>query len=210
MATIQGCLWIWHLGLDATMGKMTGTILHSWKICGHNWGMLMTSPLKHLQAQRKGKKRHYDTKVRWAVARVGDRVLVRSVAQKGKHMIADRWLQEVYSVTLHPNPNSQFSLSGEDGRGKERTVHHNVLFPVNSLLASNPRQTPPAVTSSKSKVIASRSKLVPTKLSNVQPQSDACVASYVGSDSDSDDSLDTTAPVLAPLLPSVPPPRNNS
>ena len=64
-------------------------------------------------------------------------------------------------------------------------------------------------------ILISSSRLAPTEsvLTNritIHIQSDGYAVSCVGSDSHSDESLDTPAPVLVSLLPPVPPPRTNA
>lgn len=75
------------------------------------------------------KKRGYDTKVKGATIDVGDRVLVKKVAFDGKHKIADRWEDEPYLVITKPNKDIPvYTVRREDGIGKSRTLHRNLLL----------------------------------------------------------------------------------
>ncbi|XP_025083530.1 uncharacterized protein LOC112557737 [Pomacea canaliculata] len=77
----------------------------------------------------------YDFKARAATIEVGDRVLVKAVAFDGKHKLADRWETEVYSVLSHPNSAIPvYVVRREDGAGRKRTLHRNMLLPVSGLI----------------------------------------------------------------------------
>ncbi|XP_025108509.1 uncharacterized protein LOC112572821 [Pomacea canaliculata] len=77
----------------------------------------------------------YDSKARAATIEVGDRVLVKAVAFDGKHKLADRWENEVYSVLIHPNSAIPvYVVRREDGSGRKRTLHRNMLLPVGGVL----------------------------------------------------------------------------
>jgi hypothetical protein len=93
---------------------------------------------KAAEAQSK-QKHYYDLKSRGAVVEVGDRVLVRNVSLRGKHKLADRWCEEVYEVLSKPNSDIPvYDVRREDGKGKVRTLHRNLLFPICSIPASVP------------------------------------------------------------------------
>ncbi len=87
-----------------------------------------------MQRAKSHQKVYYDSRVRGAVIRPGDRVLVRSVGLKGKHKIADKWLSEVYIVREQPNLEIPvYLVHRKDGRGKDRLLHRNLLLPISSL-----------------------------------------------------------------------------
>ena len=76
----------------------------------------------------------YDKKVRGSTVGVGDRVLVRNVKLRGKHKLANAWEDEVYMVLDQPNEDIPvFTVQKEDRRGSKRTLHRNLLLPVNFL-----------------------------------------------------------------------------
>ena len=89
------------------------------------------------RAQQKQKK-HFDLKVRGATIEPGDRVLVKIVAFDGKHKISDRWEQCVYVVHKQSNPDIPvFVVGREDGVGRERVLHRNLLLPIGSLFQTD-------------------------------------------------------------------------
>ena len=60
----------------------------------------------------------------------GDRVLVKIVAYKGKHKIADRWEEEPSIIIRKPNADMPvYVVQKEDGTGPERTLHRTFCYP---------------------------------------------------------------------------------
>ena len=87
------------------------------------------------QKARAKQKEGYDTKVRGGTVTVGDRVLVKTVAFDGKHKLADRWEQEPYTVIGQPNDDIPvFTVRKENGEGRTRTVHRNLLLPIGFIM----------------------------------------------------------------------------
>ena len=85
---------------------------------------------------------YYDQKAKGVGLKVGDRVLVKVVAFDGKHKIADRWEDNPYIIIQQPNNNIQvFKVKREDGEGRCKTLHRNLLLPIGSKLPS-PLPTP--------------------------------------------------------------------
>jgi hypothetical protein len=79
-------------------------------------------------------KGHYDRKVRGAAAQVGDRVLVRNVGLRGKQKLANKWEDHIYRVKEQPSKDFPvFSVKREDGLGRTRVLHRNMILPVNYL-----------------------------------------------------------------------------
>ena len=81
----------------------------------------------------KQKARHrglYDLKCRGATLTVGDLVLVKQTAWKGRHKIQDRWESRKYKVVDQPTPGIPVytvkSLTG----GKTKVLHRNLLLPL--------------------------------------------------------------------------------
>lgn len=67
----------------------------------------------------------------------GDRVLVRVVSFDGKHKIQDRWEDHPYIIINQPNNEIPvFKVRREDGQGRIRTLHRNLLLPIGTKLAS--------------------------------------------------------------------------
>ena len=80
---------------------------------------------------------HYDTRVRGVTLTEGDRVLVRVVSFDGKHKIQDRWEDHPYIIISQPNNEIPvFKVRREDGQGRIRTLHRNLLLPIGTKLAS--------------------------------------------------------------------------
>ena len=89
-------------------------------------------------------KSHYDKRVRGSSVHIGDRVLVKNVTIRGKHKLANAWEDPVYEVVEQPNDDIPvFVVKREDGKGAKRTLHRNLLLPVNflPLTTSIPRRT---------------------------------------------------------------------
>ncbi|KAL6461075.1 hypothetical protein MHYP_G00310410 [Metynnis hypsauchen] len=81
-------------------------------------------------------KRRWDAKVTAAAIDVGDRVLVRNVGLRRKHKIADRWEPNVYVVVKQPDENIPvYVVREENGDGKERILHRDLLLPCGFLPA---------------------------------------------------------------------------
>ena len=90
---------------------------------------------KEANKARQRQKGHYDLKIRGATLEPGDRVLVKIVAFDGKHKIEDRWEDDVYIVEKKPNPDVPvFVVSKENGTGRQRVLHRNLLLPIGSML----------------------------------------------------------------------------
>ena len=67
---------------------------------------------------------NHDLHARAAVLEVGDRVLVKVLAVKGKNKIADRWEDHPYVVIEHPNDDIPvYKVTKEDDDGPVRTLH---------------------------------------------------------------------------------------
>lgn len=76
-------------------------------------------------------KEGYDLRARGAIVEKGDKVLVRKVAFEGKHKIADKWEDNIYIVLDQPNLDIPvFRVQKEDGTGRIRTLHRNLLLPI--------------------------------------------------------------------------------
>ena len=137
----------------------------------------------------------YDKKVRGSTVGVGDRVLVRNVRLRGKHKLANVWEDEVYVVLDQPNEDIPvFSVQREDRRGSKRTLHRNLLLPVNFLPLS-PRTVAAA------KKPASVKKCV----KEPQPQFEDSRTESSTSEEDREDSDSESSPVRYKLRPRLNP-----
>lgn len=89
---------------------------------------------QYIKKQEEKGKKQYDKKVRGAVISVGDRVLVKNLAFKGRHKLANRWEEDIYEVVEQPNTDVPVFVVKKEGRGRAtRTLHRNLLLPVNYL-----------------------------------------------------------------------------
>ena len=71
-----------------------------------------------------------------------DRVLVRNVGVRGKHKIADRWEEEVFVVLGKPDPEIPvYTVKQENGKGRTRVLHRNLLLPINHVPPAKQRET---------------------------------------------------------------------
>ena len=95
------------------------------------------------QAQAK-QKDNYDIRIRGADVQKGDRVLVKIVKHpEGQHKLADVWEDVPYVVLDQPNTNIPvFSVVREDGEGRTRTLHRNLLLPIGFLRDEAPTPKP--------------------------------------------------------------------
>ena len=83
------------------------------------------------QKAREKQKEGYDIRIRGAVIKPGDRVLVKVVSFDGKHKLADRWEQDPYIVVSQPNTDIPvYNLRKENNEGWARTLHRNLLLPI--------------------------------------------------------------------------------
>ena len=128
---------------------------------------------KSSRANQGKQKKFYDRKVRSAVLASGDRVLIKTVGLKGMQKLADRWSEVVYVVVDQPHSDIPvYRVRPETGRGGHKTLHRNLLLPVQNLPVST--QVP---------------KPVPHR--TIQPQADinpVDTESSVSSDSDDENS----------------------
>ncbi|KAM9412990.1 uncharacterized protein ACWYII_025051 [Salvelinus alpinus] len=80
-------------------------------------------------------KRHaglYNRKIRGAPVEVGDRVLLANKGERGKRKLADRWENNLYIVTEKNSDIHIFKIQNMS-TGQEKTVHRNLIMPVNFL-----------------------------------------------------------------------------
>ena len=71
----------------------------------------------------------YDRKARATKLEVRDRVLVKILANKGKHKLSDKWTEEINAVTEQPNLNIPvYKVKREYEEGAKKTLHRNQLY----------------------------------------------------------------------------------
>ena len=80
------------------------------------------------QKQQAKHRELYDLKCRDAALEVGDLVLVKQTAWKGRHKIQDRWESGEYQVVGQPAPGvPTYSVKSVAG-GKTKFLHRNLLL----------------------------------------------------------------------------------
>ena len=65
---------------------------------------------------------------------IGDLVLVKKTARKGKHKIQHRWESDEYQVIEQPTPSIPVYKVKCNARGRTRVLHHNLLLPLQGRL----------------------------------------------------------------------------
>lgn len=89
-------------------------------------------------------KKYYDTKARGGEIQPTDRVLVKRVVFDGKHKLSDKWEEDVYIIHKQPNKDVPvFIIQKENGTGRQRTVHRNLLLPIGVLNSDNTTRPTP-------------------------------------------------------------------
>ena len=86
---------------------------------------------KHMAQKQQAKHRDlYTMKCRGAALEVGDLVLVKQTAWKGRHKIQDRWESGEYQMVGQPTPGVPvYSVKSVAG-GKTKVLHRNLLLPL--------------------------------------------------------------------------------
>ena len=83
------------------------------------------------QARHKGL---YDRKCRGATLDIGDLVLVKQTAWKGRHKIQDHWEEDEYQVVDQPTPGIPVYVVKSIAGGRPRVLHRNLLLPLQGRL----------------------------------------------------------------------------
>ena len=88
------------------------------------------------EKENKRNKKCYDRKVRCSKLEVGNKVLVRQKAFKGKHKIQNKWDNIIYEVISQPIENFPVFTVQHEGSKKLKTLHRNMLFQLGQELQS--------------------------------------------------------------------------
>lgn len=92
------------------------------------------------QTRQKGQ---YDKKVRGTTVKVGDRVLVKIVHFDGRHKLSNKWESDPYTVVDQPDQNIPiFVVRKENGDGRDKTLHRNLLLPINFISGLEEKPVP--------------------------------------------------------------------
>ena len=79
------------------------------------------------QARHKGL---YDRKCRGATLDIGDLLLVKQTAWKGRHKIQDHWEEEEYQVVDQPTPGVPVYVVKSIAGDRPRVLHRNLWLPL--------------------------------------------------------------------------------
>ena len=91
---------------------------------------------------KKKNKQLYDRRIRGAKLEIGDYVLARNLGLRGKQKLADKCTETVYEVKSQPNADIPVYVVSPVGDDKHsRTLHRNLLLPVNSLPIDKPEKS---------------------------------------------------------------------
>ena len=101
------------------------------RILNEEWNGHTRPTNEVVKKEQEQNKWHYDCKVRCAKLKVGDKVLLKCTAFKGKHKVQDRWENTIYEVTEQPlGKISVFKIKSMEGDDKMKVVHRNILLPL--------------------------------------------------------------------------------
>ena len=82
-----------------------------------------------VKKEQEWNKQHYDHKFRCTQLKVGDKVLLKCTAFKGKHKIRDRWENTIFEVVEQPlGKILVFKIKSAEGDDKMKVVHRNLLL----------------------------------------------------------------------------------
>ena len=94
---------------------------------------LKFAPKKVKQIANRQQAKHrelYDQKCNGAKLEIGDLVLVKQAAWKGRHKIQDKWDNEEYQVVGQPTPGVPVYTVKSAAGGRTRVLHRNLLLPL--------------------------------------------------------------------------------
>lgn len=88
---------------------------------------------KHAREAAEKNKAEYDKRLRGYPIEIGDQVLIRRTGIKGRHKLADRWLDQPHIVVAKPNPEIPVFRVRELDGGAEKTLHRNLILPLRTF-----------------------------------------------------------------------------
>ena len=97
---------------------------------------------QHADKSGERNKRYYDKKVRGKPIVVGDRVLLRNLGEKGgTGKLRNFWQETVYVVEGVDPEVPVYTIRSEDGKGKSKRVHKNIIMKCNDILPLQTEET---------------------------------------------------------------------
>ena len=100
------------------------------------------------QRQQARHRELYDMKCRGATLNVGNQVLVKQTAWKGRHKIQDRWESGEYQVGGQPTPGVPVYTIKSVAEGKTRVLDRNLLLPLQGRIRQEGETVEEGVTDS--------------------------------------------------------------
>jgi hypothetical protein len=85
-------------------------------------------------------KDNYNLKSRGVVLEVEDHILVKVVAFDERHKLADKWEEDPYlMISQHNQDIHVYKVQREDGVGRVRILHRNLLLPIENVSKFKPK-----------------------------------------------------------------------
>ena len=141
---------------------------------------------KHMEKQANNNKykKYYDRKVRCSKLEPGDLVLVKKFGFRGKHKIQDRWENEVCKVleSCHSSP-MVFRIRKEDGTGKIRVLHRNILLPLRTRILDGEPSPQPEELDNSNQAGNQEETILENKEDSSEDEQDSQIISEDGDDS---------------------------
>ncbi|KAK3790068.1 hypothetical protein RRG08_038765 [Elysia crispata] len=94
---------------------------------------------------KESQENYYDKRVRGAALILGDRVLVRNGSFEGPHKLQDKWSDDIFVVKEQPDSRTPVFVVELVNRWRKRTLHRNLLLPVESVRKDRPDVSPDTV-----------------------------------------------------------------
>ena len=131
--------WKPHLPIDILFGTNTADLRGNgttyienlkWRI---EWAYKTANEVVKKEQERN--KQQYDCDVRCAKLMVGDKVLLKCTAFKGKHKIQDQWENTIYEVIEQPlGKLPVFKIQSMEGNDKMKVVHRIYCYHYSLIL----------------------------------------------------------------------------
>ncbi|XP_056022859.1 uncharacterized protein LOC130055173 [Ostrea edulis] len=91
------------------------------------------------ESSRHKQKMNFDKKAKAKKLNIGDQVLLKILAYDGKHKIADKFEETIYTIKSQPNTDIPvYVITAEDGH--EKTIHRNLIIPIGTTFRPKPAE----------------------------------------------------------------------
>ena len=98
---------------------------------------------------KESQKNYYDKRVSEATLILGDKVLVRNCSFESPHKLQDKWSGDIFVVKEQPDSRTPVFVVEPVNGGRKRTLHRNLLLPVESVRKDRPDVSPDNVATRK-------------------------------------------------------------